>query len=332
MKVTVVGSGGWGTALALALYQNGHSTALWSHSREKAVQMAKTRENPMLKGVLIPQGVDITAEDRCVQGSDLVVIACPSVYIRPVCRRIAPYLDRDVVMVSVTKGIEQDTFYTMSQVVRQETCRPVVALTGPSHAEEVARNLPTGCLAACADKALAELVQDAFMSETFRIYTSPDIIGAELGGAMKNVIALCAGTVDGLGFGDNTLAMLITRGLTETARLGVALGAHKDTFAGLAGIGDLIVTCTSQHSRNRRAGVFLGQGMTPQQALSAVGGAVEGYYAAAAVRALAQKTGVEMPIVEAAYQVFYENADARAVLHKLLIRQRRPETEDAGWL
>ena len=178
---------------------------------------------------------------------------------------------------------------------------------------------------------MAEMVQDAFMSDTFRIYTSPDVIGAELGGAIKNVIAICAGTIDGLGYGDNTLAMLMTRGIAETARLGMALGAQKDTFAGLAGIGDLIVTCTSRHSRNRRAGVHLGQGMSAQQALETVGAAVEGYYAAASVRALAQKTGVEMPIVEAAYQVMYSNASAADAVKALLHRQRRPE-EDAGWL
>ena len=332
MKAAVVGSGGWGTALAIALHRNGHDTVLWSHDSQKAEQMAVTRENPMLQGVKLPEGLRISGDDRCVEGCRLVVIASPSVHIRGVCRRVAPYLDEDAVMVSVTKGIEADTFLRMSQIVGEETHRPVVALTGPSHAEEVARQIPTGCLAACADKALAELVQDAFMSDTFRIYTSPDTVGAELGGALKNVIALCAGTVDGLGYGDNTLAMLMTRGLTEIARLGVALGAQKETFAGLAGIGDLIVTCTSRHSRNRRAGVLLGQGMTPQQALSSVGAAVEGYYAAFSAHALAQKAGVEMPIVEAAYQVLYENVSASDVVQVLLNRQRRPESEDAGWL
>lgn len=234
-------------------------------------------------------------------------------------------------MVSVTKGIEQDTFLRMSQIVEEETHRPVVALTGPSHAEEVALQMPTGCLAACADKEKAELVQDAFMSDTFRIYTSPDIVGAELGGALKNVIALCAGTVEGLGYGDNTQAILITRGLTEIARLGVAMGAQKETFAGLAGIGDLIVTCTSRHSRNRRAGVLVGQGMSAQEALQTVGAAVEGYYAAASARTLALKLQVEMPIVEAAYQVLYNGRSASDVLHILLNRQRRSESEDALW-
>ena len=332
MKAAVIGSGGWGTALAIALHRNGHDTVLWSHNSQKAEAVEQSRENPMLPGIPLPDGLKVTGDDGCVAGRKLVVIASPSVHIRSVCRRVAPHLDRDAVMVSVTKGIEQDTFLRMSQIVEEETHRPVVALTGPSHAEEVARQIPTGCLAACADKALAEMVQDAFMSDTFRIYTSPDVVGAELGGATKNVIAICAGAIDGLGYGDNTLAMLMTRGLTEIARLGMAMGANKDTFAGLAGIGDLIVTCSSRHSRNRRAGVYLGQGMDTRQALEKVGTAVEGYYAAASVRALAKKAGVEMPIVEAAYQVLYTDTAAEQAVSALLHRQRRPESEDVGWL
>lgn len=332
MKAAVIGSGGWGTALALALRRNGHDTVLWSHDAIKAEKMRQTHDNPMLPGIRLPDGLKITGDDRCVEGCQMVVIACPSVHIRRVCRRIAPHLEKDAVLVSVTKGIESDTFLRMSQIVEEETHRSVVALTGPSHAEEVARQIPTGCVAACADKALAELVQDAFMSDTFRIYTSPDVVGAELGGALKNVIAVCAGAIDGLAYGDNTLAMLMTRGLTEIARLGVAMGAQKETFTGLAGVGDLIVTCTSKHSRNRRMGVLLGQGMAPQQALEAVGAAVEGYYAAQSAHNLAKKVGVEMPIVEAAYQVLYKGVGATDVVQVLLQRQRRPETEDAGWL
>ncbi len=331
MKTAVIGSGGWGTALALSLCRNGHETILWSHDRQKAEQMKGSRENPMLPGILLPEALQISGEDSCVTGCRMVVIACPSVPIRSVCRRIAAWLEPDAVMVSVTKGVEPDTFLRMSQIVEQETNRPVVALTGPSHAEEVARQMPTGCLAACAKKELAELVQDAFMSETFRIYTSPDVIGAELGGAVKNIIALCAGVIDGLGYGDNTQAMLMTRGLTEIARLGIALGARRETFAGLAGIGDLIVTCTSKHSRNRRMGVLLGQGNSPEEALKKVGAAVEGYYAAASVRALAQQAGVEMPIVEAAYQVLYRGIDASVAVKELLQRQKRAETEMPVW-
>ena len=331
MKCAVIGSGGWGTALAIALHRNGHNTVLWSHDPQKAEAVNNSRENSMLSGIRLPDGLRVTGDERCVQGCSIVVIAAPSVHIRSVCRCVSPYLDEDAVLVSATKGMEADTFLRMSQIVEEETHHCVVALTGPSHAEEVARQIPTGCLAACADKALAEQVQDAFMSETFRIYTSPDVIGAELGGALKNVIALCAGVIDGLGYGDNTLAMLMTRGLTEIARLGIVLGAQRDTFAGLAGVGDLIVTCTSRHSRNRRAGVLLGKGMTPQQALSEVGAVVEGYYATGAFYALARKLGVEMPIVEAAYQVLFQDVSAAEAVAELLHRQRRPELESSVW-
>ena len=255
MKTAVIGSGAWGTALALLLCRNGHDTTLWFRTEEKAAQIRSSRINPRLQSARLPEALKISADPACVRGCDIVVIACPSFPIRSVCRAVAPWLDPDAVMVSVTKGIEPGTLLRMSQIVAQETGHTnVVALSGPCHAEEVAVSIPTGCLAACEDRAMAEFVQDAFMSDTFRVYTSSDIIGAELGGALKNVIALCAGVCTGLGFGDNTKAMLMTRGLTEIARLGVSLGARKETLAGLSGIGDLIVTCTSMHSRNNRAG------------------------------------------------------------------------------
>lgn len=332
MKAAVVGSGGWGTALALTLCRNGHKTVLWSHDPKKAELLRNTRKNPMLKGVTLVDELEISADPACVSGRELVVIACPSFPIRDVCQKIAPYLDENTVLVSVTKGIEADTLKRMSQVVEEETHKNVVVLTGPSHAEEVAKNIPTGCLAACLDKKLAEFVQNAFMSDTFRVYTSPDVIGAELGGALKNVIALCAGISDGLGYGDNSKAMLMTRGLTEIARLGVSLGASKDTFAGLAGVGDLIVTCTSMHSRNRRSGILIGSGKTPQEAMQEVGAVVEGYYAAKSAWALGKQQGVEMPIVGAAYAVLYEGKPAREMVQGLLMRQRKAESEDAGWL
>lgn len=332
MKAAVVGSGGWGTALALCLLRNGHETLLWSHSRQKAEEMEKTRQNNMLPGVILPEDLQIAWEPSRVAGHSLVVIACPSVHIRSVCRQVAPYLAEDAVLVSVTKGIEPGSLLRMSQIVRGETHREVAVLTGPSHAEEVAKNIPTACVAASENQALAELVQDAFMSDSFRVYTSADVIGSELGGALKNVIALCAGVSDGMGNGDNTKAMLMTRGLTEIARLGVAMGARKETFAGLAGVGDLIVTCTSQHSRNRRAGILMGQGKGPQEAMAAVGAVVEGYYAAKSAWELACKLGVEMPIIHGAYRALYENVDVKTVLKSLLCRARKAETEDAGWL
>ena len=333
MKTAVIGSGAWGTALASLLCKNGHDTTLWCRTPEKAAQMQETHINPRLSQVTLPEKLKFSGDPACAVGCSMVVIACPSFPIRAVCRAVAPYIPRDAVVVSVTKGIEEGTLLRMSQVVSQETGHEtVVALSGPCNAEEVAIGLPTGCLAACEDKASAEFVQDAFMSDTFRVYTSPDIVGAELGGALKNVIALCAGVITGLGFGDNTKAMLMTRGLTEMARLGVSLGAHKDTLAGLSGIGDLIVTCTSLHSRNNRAGILIGSGKTPQEAMAEVGAVVEGYYATKSAWELCQKQQVDMPIIHAAYQVLYENADARKTVAALLTRQRRAESEDAGWI
>lgn len=332
MRAAVVGSGGWGTALALRLLENGHDTVLWSHNPQKAQAMERNRTNPMLGGITLPESLKITSDPSRVKDRDLVVIASPSFPIRSVCQAVAPYLRQDAVLVSVTKGIESGSLLRMSQVVEAETGHCVVALTGPSHAEEVARNIPTGCLAACPDREMAEFVQDAFMADTFRVYTSPDIVGAELGGALKNVIALCAGVSSGLGNGDNTNAMLMTRGLTEIARLGVSMGARRETFAGLAGVGDLIVTCTSMHSRNHRAGILIGQGRTPEQAMEEVGAVVEGYYAAKSAWELCRKTGVDMPIIQAAYGVLYEHLDPKQAVRGLLIRQRRSESEDAGWL
>ncbi len=332
MKTAVIGSGGWGTALAMRLYKNGHDTVLWTHNPAKAEMLSVSRENPMLPGVRLPDSLGITANAACVIGCDLVVIACPSVHIRPVCRAIAPFIDQKAVLVSATKGIEAGSLLRMSQVIAEETGRTPVVLTGPSHAEEVSVDCPTGCLAASEDKALAELVQSAFMSEVFRVYTSPDMIGAELSGALKNVIALCAGVADGLQCGDNAKAMLITRGLTEIARLGVAMGGNKDTFAGLAGVGDLIVTCTSRHSRNYRAGVLIGQGKTPAVAMDMVGSVVEGYYAARSSYELAKRLQVEMPIIQSAYQVLYQEGSAKDMLKNLLLRQGRPESESIGWL
>ena len=331
MKAAVIGAGAWGTALATVLCGNGHDTSLWFRSEEKAEEARSTGTNPRLQGVTLPKQLQITSDPRCVQGCTLVVIASPSYPIRSVCQKVAPYLDKDTVMVSITKGIEEGTLLRMSQIVAQETGHRVVALSGPCHAEEVARKVPTGCLAACEDRKLAELVQDAFMSETFRVYTSPDMIGAELGGALKNVIALCAGVATGLGYGDNTKAMLMTRGLTEIARLGVSMGARKETLAGLSGVGDLIVTCTSVHSRNRQAGILIGQGKSVQQAMEEVGAVVEGYYATKSAWELCQREGVEMPIVHAAYHVLYENGDARETVKQLLTRRRRAESEDLGW-
>ena len=332
MKVAVIGSGAWGTALAIRLHKNGHEVTMWTFEKELIPEMETTRRNPRLPSAILPEGLTVSPDYACASGCQMVVIASPSAPMRSVCRGVAPYIDKDAVVVSVTKGIELGTQLRMSQIVAQETGKEVVVLTGPSHAEEVAIDIPTGLLAACPNQSLAEFVQDAFMCDTLRVYTSSDPIGAELGAALKNVIALCAGISDGVGYGDNTKAMLMTRGLTEISRLGVSLGARKETFAGLAGVGDLIVTCTSMHSRNRRAGILIGQGKTAQEAMNEVGAVVEGYYAARSAWELGQRQGIDMPITEAAYKVLYEDMPVKEAFSTLLQRQRTTESEDAGWL
>ena len=332
MKAVVVGSGAWGTALAIRLCKNGHDVTMWTFEKELIPEMEATRRNPRLPKAELPPELKISGDYACVSGCKLVVMASPSFPARSVCRGVTPYLDADAVLVSVTKGLEDGTHLRMSEVVAQETGREVVALTGPSHAEEVAINIPTGLLAACQNQEMAELVQDAFMADTLRVYTSSDPVGAELGAALKNVIALCAGITDGLNCGDNTKAMLMTRGLTETARLGVALGARKETFTGLAGVGDLIVTCTSMHSRNRRAGILSGQGKDAQTAMKEVGAVVEGYYAAKSAYELGKSKGIDMPITEACYKVLYEGAEVRSTFLGLMARNRKAESENPGWL
>jgi len=332
MKAVVVGSGAWGTALAIRLCKNGHDVTMWTFEKDLIPEMVETRRNPRLPSALLPDGLKISGDYACISGCKLVVMASPSFPARSVGKAAAPYIDDDAVVVSVTKGLEAGTHLRMSEVVAEVTGREVVALTGPSHAEEVAIDVPTGLLAACADQSKAEFVQDAFMADCLRVYTSPDPVGAELGAALKNVIALCAGITDGLGCGDNTKAMLMTRGLTETARLGVSLGAQKDTFAGLAGVGDLIVTCTSMHSRNRRAGILIGQGKDAQTAMKEVGAVVEGYYAAKSAYELGKRQCIDMPITEAAYKVLYEDAPVGETFLSLMNRDRKSEREDAGWL
>ncbi len=332
MKVAVISSGAWGTALAIQLCKCGHDVTMWTFEKELIPEMETTRRNPRLPNAVLPDNLKISGDYACAQGCPLVVMASPSFPMRSVCRGVAPFLDEGCIVVSVTKGLEQGTQKRMSEIVAEETHRDVVVLTGPSHAEEVALEVPTGLLAASENKAHAEFVQDAFMSDSFRVYTSPDPVGAELGAALKNVIALCAGITDGLGCGDNTKAMLMTRGLTETARLGVSLGAQKETFAGLAGVGDLIVTCTSMHSRNRRAGILIGQGKDAQTAMKEVGAVVEGYYAAKSAYELGKAKGIDMPITEAAYKVLYENMNVKDVFLGLMTRRRKSESEDPGWL
>ncbi len=333
MKITVLGSGGWGTALSLLLLDNGNDVTLWSFAEKEAEALRATRENPMLKGVALPEALKITTSMDVLADSELVVMATPSFAVRETARKAAPLLRQDAVVVSVAKGIEKDTALCLTQIIEEELKGKgrVVALSGPSHAEEVGRRVPTGCVAASTDMAAAELVQDVFMSPRFRVYTNSDVLGVELGAALKNVLALCCGVSDGMGLGDNTKALLMTRGMTEMARLGVALGGRKETFAGLSGMGDLIVTCTSMHSRNRRCGILVGQGKSVEEAMKEVGATVEGYYAALSAHQLAEKAGVEMPICECAYRVLYEGHSVQEVVGALMSRNKKREV-DESWI
>ena len=331
MKITVLGSGAWGTALAMLLLENGNDVTLWSYTEEESKVLRETHENPMLKGVRLPPELKFSTDMACVKGCGLVVIATPSFAVRTTAAKLKVLADPGTILVSVSKGIEKDSSLRLSQVIEEELqghC-PVVVLSGPSHAEEVGRRIPTGVVAAADDLKIAEQVQDLFMNPRFRVYTSDDKVGTEICAALKNIIALCAGCCDGMGYGDNTKALLMTRGLAEMVRLGVALGGKKETFTGLAGMGDLIVTCCSMHSRNRRCGILIGQGKGVQKAIQEVGAVVEGYYAAANARTLAQKVGVEMPIAQAAYEVLYEGRDVHNVITDLMGRAKRSELDES---
>ena len=331
MKITVLGSGAWGTALALLLLENGNDVTLWSYTEEESAVLRETRENPMLKGVPLPEAMKFTTDMACVKGCGLVVMATPSFAVRSTAAKLKELADPGTIIVSVSKGIEKNTSLRLSQAIEEEIqgkC-PVVVLSGPSHAEEVGRHIPTGVVAAADSLEIAEKVQDIFMNQRFRVYTSDDKVGTEICAALKNVIALCAGVCDGMGAGDNTKALLMTRGLAEMARLGVALGGKKESFTGLAGTGDLIVTCCSMHSRNRRCGILIGQGKPVEQAIKEIGAVVEGYYAAANARALAQKVGVEMPIAQAAYEVLYEGRSVEGVVESLMLRSKRSELDES---
>ena len=327
MKIAVMGSGGWGTALALVLLENGHEVTLWSYREEESAILREKRENPMLKGVPLPDGLALTSDRECVKNCKVVVLATPSFAVRTTARAVASLLEPSAVLVSVSKGIEKDTALTLTDAIAQEVGEghPIVALSGPSHAEEVGRGVPTVVVSASRDKAAAELVQDLFMNERFRVYASDDVVGVELGAALKNVIALCAGICDGMGFGDNTKAALMTRGLTEIARLGVALGGRRETFAGLSGMGDLIVTCTSMHSRNLHAGMLIGRGKSVEEAKTEVGQVVEGINALPAACRLAKQYKVEMPIVQAVEAILDGKLEARSALMALMGRSLKRE-------
>lgn len=324
-KVTVLGSGGWGTALAVSALKSGHTVSLWSPFEQEVSELNKTRENvKLLPGIKIPDHITITSDINCASGSLITVIACPSVAVRSVAKQLSAVENHGIV-VNVAKGFEKDTLKRLSEVIAEELPNDkITVLSGPSHAEEVARMIPTSLVAASKSFTAASIVQDVLASENLRIYTSNDIIGVELGGALKNVIAVCAGICDGLGLGDNTKAALITRGLSEMANLGVCMGADERTFMGLTGIGDLVVTCTSRHSRNNRFGNKVGSGMPIEQALKEVG-TVEGFYATLMAYQLGQKYGVELPIINSCYKVLYENYRADTAVKELMMRPKRTE-------
>lgn len=330
MKISVFGSGGWGTAVAKLLSENGHIVTLWSKFENEAATLDKARENPLLKGVKIPLDIKITSDvQEASDGCEMAVIATPSFAVAETAELLKDKLPKDCIIVCISKGIEKDTSRLFSQILLQTFGDGVrlASLSGPTHAEEVGRRLPTACVAASNDRQVAETVQDVFMNDYMRVYTTNDVIGVELGAALKNVIALGAGISEGLGYGDNTIAMLVTRGIAEIAELCVALGGSKSTLVGLAGLGDLIVTCTSSHSRNKRAGVLIGKGSSAQDAMSQVGAVVEGYYAAKAAYELAQKTGIDMPISAETYKVLYMDKSPIEAMRDLMGRARRHESD-----
>ncbi len=327
-KITVLG-GGFGTALAVMLYTTQeHDITLWSAIPEEIEAMRRDGEQKeKLPGVKIPNGISLTADLSVIDDSDLVLFAIPSAYVRDTCKKVAPHLKQGTVIVNAGKGIEENSLKLMSTVFAEELPQGTyVVLTGPSHAEEVGRNIPTSVVAASSSATAAYLVQEWFSSPTFRVYINDDVTGCELGGALKNVIALAAGISDGLGYGDNTKAMLMTRGLHEIERLGTALGSRTNTFAGLTGLGDLIVTCTSMHSRNRRAGILIGQGTDPAAAVEQVG-TVEGYACCFAAYSLAKRYEVEMPLTEALYAILYEGANVQETVQRLMDRPKKHEYE-----
>lgn len=327
-NVSVIGAGSWGTALSILLSKNGNKVKMWTRFSKEADMINRIREHVhKLPGVLVPEGVVCTSDiEEALRGSDLVAIVLPSQTIRENARTISKYIKKNTPVVCCSKGLEESTCYLLSDVIKQEIPQSrIVILSGPSHAEEVARDIPTAVVASSEDKEAAGLVQDVFMSPKFRIYTNPDIIGVQLGGAIKNAIALCAGISDGLGFGDNTKAALMTRGIAEITRLGVALGAREETFGGLAGIGDLIVTCTSMHSRNRRAGILIGQGKSVKEAIEEIGMVVEGVTTAKAAYKLSIEKVVEMPITTEAYEVLFNGKNPQIAVADLMMRDKKLE-------
>ena len=334
-KIGVLGAGTWGMALARMLCLSGHDVMVWSALEREVEEFAKTRRHPNLPGMVIPDEIVFTKDiSEAVKEKNIVLFAVPSVFVRGTAKTAAPFICDGQIIVDVAKGIEPKTNLTLTNVIREEVCADgkhenvrLVALSGPTHAEEVAKDLPTTIVSACEDHEAAQYVQDIFFNTCMRVYTNDDVLGVELCGALKNIIALSAGIAAGLGYGDNTKAAIITRGMAEITRLGLAMGASESTFYGLAGIGDLIVTATSVHSRNNRAGYLIGSGKTPDEAVKEVGMVVEGINALPAAMELSERYHIELPISSGVNEIIRNGADPKEMVRMLMVRKKKPEWE-----
>ena len=329
-RITVLGSGGFGTALAVLCHKNGHETTLWSLFEQEIETIKRDGENKkLLPNIKLSEEITLTSDISCTENADAVIFAVPSFAVRSTAHLISEKINKSAVVINVAKGFEPETLERLSTVLSQELPENrIVAVSGPSHAEEIALEMPTTVVAASSDKDAATFAQSLLMNNRLRIYCNDDVVGVELGGALKNIIALAAGIVDGLGFGDNTKAALMTRGMAEISRLGIAMGARMSTFSGLTGIGDLIVTCTSMHSRNRRAGILIGKGTPVKQAIEEIGMTVEGYISAKSAYELSKRYNVEMPIIEEVYKVLYEDANVAEAVQHLMTRPNINEFEE----
>lgn len=330
-KIGIIGAGSWGTALAVLLNNNGQQVTVWSVIEDEIKMLKEEREHKdKLPGITLSENIQFTTNlQEAIQGKDLLVLAVPSPYTRSTSKKMKEFVAEGQIIVNVAKGIEENTMKTLTAIIEEEIPQAVVTVfSGPSHAEEVGRGLPTTCVVGAKEEATAVYIQEIFMNNVFRVYTSDDILGIELGGALKNVIALAAGVADGLGYGDNIKAALITRGISEISRLGVAMGGRKETFGGLTGIGDLIVTCASMHSRNRRAGILIGKGYSVDEAMKEVKMIVEGVYSAKAALQLSKKYNVELPIIEQVAAVLFEGGSPNNAVDALMGREKKSELEN----
>lgn len=333
-KIGVIGAGSWGTALAMVLVNNGHEVTLWAHREEKVKKMQEEGTNDKLPGVMLPDSLCFTASlSEAMEGKELLILAVPSTALRVTAEKMKDHLAMEQVVCLVSKGIEENTLLTQSEIFEDVLGEPwpIGVLSGPSHAEEVVNHLPTVVVAGAKERYVAEMIQEAFMNENFRVYTSPDVIGIEIGASLKNVIALAAGMSDGLGYGDNSKAALITRGIKEISSLAIAMGGKAETLSGLAGTGDLIVTCSSRHSRNRKAGMLIGQGFTAEKAMEEVKMVVEGVYSAKAACMLGENYQIDLPIIKEVNQVLFAGKDPKAAVQTLMERDKKSEVDDICW-